>query len=189
MADTLKATIKTYFETGDFPSESEFVNLIDSCYNGKGWAIYQDDLTIASIALSVTPVKLTVNGSGANTNTDYLPVGSTALWDTTNNKILPMAVGDSYDTRLDFTITEKLGVATGIIVQLDIGGGATPTNVILTKFIPFYKSAPYYLSESFPTYSLATFIANGGQLFISTDGGTATLTSRSVFIKKDYSAI
>ena len=68
------------------------------------------------------------------------------------------------------------------MLQLDIGGGASPTIVIVQRTIGTGKTPPYPVSVGFPFYSLATFKANGGQLFFSTDTGTVTVSSRTISI-------
>lgn len=40
--------LKSYFESGDFPDQSQFEDLIDSCYNNpvSGDVVFNDNLTV-----------------------------------------------------------------------------------------------------------------------------------------------
>lgn len=155
--------------------------------NTGGWGLYSDSVASNQIITS-TPSKLTINGLNANTNENYLPReirGSGSLWDVSTNKITPINIGDSYDLRIDLAITSKTGSPTIIDLVLDIGGGATPTIIIVNKTISLSKTPPYSLSIGFPIFSLGTFLTNGGQLFLSTDAGTVDIGSRILFIKRD----
>jgi len=159
-------------------------------YQVSGWGQYVDDLTTATQTINTTYSKLSINGAGGTSSSDYLPLeirGSSELWDTVNNKILPINVGDSYDLRLDFTVTGKTGSPTLIDVVLDIGGGASPTIDVVSRVVNTSKSPPFNVSIGFPIFSLNTFVTNGGQIFLRTDTGTVTVSKRSIFIKRDFS--
>ena len=152
-----------------------------------GWGVYSDSV-VSNQTITATPSKLTINSLNANTNENYLPKeirGVSSLWDSVNNKITPINVGDSYDFRVDLTIDSKSGSPTILDFTLDIGGGASPTIIAISRAIGLYKTPPYSLSIGFPIYSLATFVANGGQIFLSVDTGSIDISSRIVFIKRD----
>ena len=152
-----------------------------------GWAHYTDSLTTPTLALTTTFSKLTVDGTGGTSESNYLPKeirGVSELWDVATNKITPISVGDSYNLRLDLEITAKTGAVANLFIELDIGGGATPTIVIVDRILGIGKSAPFTLSISFPIFCLSTFVTNGGQIFLATDSGTATIGKRSIFIQR-----
>jgi len=155
-------------------------------YDVHGWGNYVDALTTpATQVITTTPSKLQIDGAGATSESGYLPReirGISELWDTTNDKITPINIGDSYSLRIDLGITAKSGLPTLLNLQLDIGGGATPTIVIVDRVIGAPKTPPYNISIAFPIFCLATFIANGGQLFLSTDTGTITIGKRIINI-------
>lgn len=159
-------------------------------YNVCGWGVYQDaETTPATQTINTTPAKIQIDGGGSSSNSSYLPReirGSGELWDVVNDKITPINVGDAYDVRLDLTINSKTGSPTYIQFDLDIGGGAAPTVIIVERILGVAKTPPYSLSIGFPIFSLSTFIANGGQLFISVDSGTLTIGKRQIFIKRDF---
>ena len=175
--------------TGD-PLRTSMTKVNDNfteLYNTPGWGFYVDDLSTPTISIGTTPTKLTINGLGAGSSSDYLPYeirGISELWDTSANKFTPINVGDSYTTRINFTVASESGNPTDITLLLDIGGSGTPTNVVLEKHIAAGKVVPYSISIASPTFAGATQVANGAQLFINTDSGTITVGERSIFISR-----
>lgn len=159
-------------------------------YNVAGWAYYKDgEITTPSQTFNTTYSKLQIDGAGSTSESGFLPReirGTSEFWDTTNNNIVPVNVGDSYDIRLDFTIDAKTGSPTVLDLVLDIGGAAAPSINIVTRAISLSKTPPYSLSLGFGTFSLNTFVTNGGQFFLRTDTGTVDITARAIFIKRDY---
>ena len=151
-----------------------------------GWGFYTDD-EVDTQVITTTPSKLTINGLGGQTNTDYLPaeiLGTGELWDTTNNKVTPIGLGDGYTLRLDIEIILEGANPSEMVAQFDIGGGATPTIVIVERLVTTGKSLPYTVSMDFPYFTLATFVANGAQIFLSTDTGTVTLGKKQISIHR-----
>ena len=161
-------------------------NNFTELYNIHGWGYYQDaETTLATKTINTTPSKLQIDGGGANSNTSYLPkeiLGSGDLWDVVNDKITPIAIGDSYTLRIDLEITAKTSSPNLMDLKLDIGGGATPTINIVERIIGLSKTPPYKISVSFPIFCLSTFKTNGGQLFLSTDTGTVIIAARAISI-------
>lgn len=157
----------------------------------SGWGFYSDgESSPATQSLSSTFQKLQIDGNGGTTEESYLPAsirGISSLWDTTNDKITPITVGDSYTLRIDIEITAKGGGAGLLLIQLDIGGGATPSIVIVDRFASLGKTPPFTVSVSFNMFTLNTFVTNGGQIFVATDTGTATIASRSILIERNTS--
>jgi len=188
LGDTLRAAmIKananfTELYTGVAPPQ--LVELV----NTLGWGMYVDnELAPVTQTITTTPNKLQINGLGGTSNSSYLPLairGSGQLWDVVNDKITPINAGDGYTIRIDIEITAKTGLPTELVLDLDIGGGATPTTVIVERIIGTGKTPPYVVSVGFPIFTLTTFKANGGQLFLSTDSGTVTIASRQISIHR-----
>jgi len=167
-------------------------------YNVSGWGNYSDGETSpATISVGTTPVKVQIDALGSTTENSYLPLqirGVNDLWDSANDIIQPINVGDSYDIRLDLGFTAKSGSPNNIFLVLDIGAtqdgtGGAGSIIILNKSISADKAVPFKTTVGFPIFSLATFEANGGSFWLSTDTGTVTLGSRSVFIKRDTSGL
>lgn len=172
------------------------VNNNTELYDVGGWGFYADaETTPTTQTITTTPSILQIDGGGATSESGYLPYqirGVSELWDTTNNKITPIGLGDSYDVRLDLEITGKSGSPTIIDLVLDIGAspdgtGGTGSILIVNRIISTSKSTPYSISVGFPIFSLSTFVSNGGSFWLSTDTGTVTIGSRAIFIKRDTS--
>ena len=162
-------------------------------YDSNGWGFYVDGETApATQSITSTPSKLQIDGAGGTSESGYLPReirGISELWDTTNDKITAVNIGDSYDVRIDLEITGKSANPNVIDVVVDIGGAAGITIPVVETEVPVIKSVPFSVSVTIPLFSLSTFITNGGQVFVSTDVGTLTVASRSIFIKRDYNGL
>ncbi len=178
--------------TGDGLRDT-FIKVDDNAteiYQEKGWGYYQDaESSPATQSITTTASKLQIDGADVGSDSSFLPReirGSSELWDTTNDNIIAVNAGDAYEARIDLEITGKTGSPNHIKVELDIGGGGSPSNVIVTKYIDTQKTTTFNESVSFPFYATATFITNGGQIFLTTDTGTATLAARAIFIKRDF---
>lgn len=170
------------------PSGQVYVSNGDSTsgtwtYLPVGWGNYKDNGSAQVFTSSSS--KLQNDGAGSTTDENFLPReirGSGSLWDTSNDKILPITAGDSYALRVDLPITAKTGSPTEMVFTLDIGGTASITVPIVTKFLSTAKSTPYTVTVAFPVFCGTTFKANGGQIFLATDTGTVTITNPQVFI-------
>ena len=124
------------------------------------------------------------DGAGATSIETYLPReirGAGSLWDTTNDKVTPITAFDSYHVRLDIPVTAEAASPTDVIVELDIGGGI---GTIVTRYSTTGKGTPYTVSMGFGVYTGATFLANGGTFYVSTDTGSITVLNPSVFIQR-----
>ena len=176
--------------TGD-PLRTAFTKTNDNnteLYNTLGWGFYVEDQTVASTqVVTTTPTLIQIDGLGSTSSSDYLPYeirGISELWDSSTSKITPIGIGDGYTLRLDLEITAKTATPTELILDLDIGAGASPTIVIVERIIATAKTPPYVVSVAFPIFTLSTFVTNGGQIFLSTDSGTVTLTRRNISIHR-----
>lgn len=168
---------------------TELYNEVSNIENIAGWGYYQDDAT-SDLTVTTSDTLFTVNGLGSNSNSSYLPLdirGVSELW--SSNKMNAITLGDGYDVRVDFSITSKTGSPTYLDLIFDIGGGATPTINVVERTISLVKIPPYKISVAFPLFSLSTFIANGGQIFLKTDTGAVTIGARAVLIKRDFKDI
>ena len=153
-----------------------------------GWAYYVDSQYTSGSPLAPsasTRTRLTNDGLGATTEIGQLPTGVSAFWDVATDKLIGVANGDSYDIRIDFTIDVPTQTES-ILVELDIGDGA-PDIPIVSKTVPFAESGIKKVSIGFPYFSLATFVTNGGKLFITTSAASFEIYDISFFIKRDYS--
>lgn len=152
----------------------------------SGWGFYVDGGTSpATQVFDTTPSKIQIDGLGSGTDESHLPNsirGISSLWDVTNDEILPVTDGDSFDLRINVTVTGKSGNPNSLILQLDIGGGATPTIIIARDDKTVTNSPPYALIYTFPIFTAASFLLNKGQLFLSTDTGSVTVSIRQILI-------
>ena len=174
-------------------------NLVDNAEFVKaqseilGFGFYVDgETTPPTQIVTTSATKLSIDGSASNSTSAYLPKqirGISELWDVTNDKINAINTGDGYTVRIDFEIESKTGSPTGIDITLDIGGGASPTIAIVERIITVVKQAPYKISIAFPFFTLATFKANGGQIFLKTDVGTVTIAKRQISIHRISSGL
>jgi hypothetical protein len=150
--------------------------------NMHGWGYYLDNATAQTF--TTTPAILSINGSGAATELSYMPTGVSNFWDTTGDHIIADTLGDSYILRLDLPITNVTGAASILEMELDISGAASPTTVIVTRQISIAAGSNKTVSVSFGLFSLSTFIANGAQIFLSTDANTADVTAPAILIQR-----
>ena len=154
-----------------------------------GWGFYADDNTGGAIVAGTGvggAVKFTSNGLGATTSEAHLPLivrGTGSLWDTSTNDILPITEGDSYDFRISFNVTGVSANPDRITCVLDIGGAAGIT-IPIAEDTKSYTGSPQSFIFTFPYFTLSTFIANGGQIFLYTDTGTADLEDRRILIER-----
>ena len=162
-------------------------------YYVAGWGNYSDaETTPATLTINTTPSVLQIDGGGSTSSSAYLPReirGVSELWDTTNDKMTPINIGDAYDIRFSLEITGKTGAPNVINVVLDIGVGAGITIPIAEVQIPVVTSPTFTVTGAIPIFCLTTFKTNGGRLFLSTDAGTLTVAARSVFIKRDFNGL
>lgn len=148
----------------------------------SGWAYYKDNA--AAQTFTTTAAKLSIDGAGSTTETSYLPAGVTNFWDTAADELLPSGLGDSYLVRLDLPITSVTGSASILEMELDIGGAASPSIVIVTRQISIAAGTNKTVSVSFGLFSLATFVANNAQIFLKTDANTADVTAPAVTVQR-----
>jgi hypothetical protein len=161
-----------------------------SPHNINGWAIY-DDLASATTAVSVNNQKkqIEIDGLGTTTETTYLPVGISSLWDSVSNKITPAKLGDAYDIRVDFKVDPgTINDYANFI--LDIGTTLAP-NPIVNRSITFQKTGISSFSIGFPVAAISEFMTNGGKLFIDTSvsGSSIDVSDIDLFIKRDFATL
>jgi len=132
-----------------------------------------------------TRTKLIINSD--NVIETYSPNGLPVsdIYDDITNKITPLLNGDSYIFRLSLTANPTLNNR-NFTIDLDIGG---------TQGIVFQRSTRLargagndtQISVTNSIFTLNTFVANGGELYITCDG-EVDLTDISLFIQKITSA-
>lgn len=151
---------------------------------GGGWAYYVDSLATPTISVGTSFTQITIDALGANI-TDYLPEeikGISELF--SGNKITPVNVGDDYDGRFDITIESRTGSPSWIQLIVDISDATAGDNVVFTSYIQTLGTTPYRQSTILDFFSLTTFLANGGKLFMRTDSGSVTIGTRNLKISR-----
>ena len=151
-----------------------------------GKAYYQHSLT--GQVINTTPTKLEIDGLGALTYISRLPReirGVQDLWDTALNRITPVRVGDGYVVRIDMPVTAEAGSPVDIRVQLDAGGGVSPSLVLYEMLGRAGRATPYTLSFT-TTFDIltSTVATNGIALFANSNTGTVTLGSPAIYVQK-----
>lgn len=153
--------------------------------NISGWGVYSGDGTTTQ-TFDGDWSKLIIDGSGTVIE-DYLPPeirGSGHLFDTSTSDITPISSGDTYDFRLNLTITGTTSNPTRVDLVMDIGGGASPSIIVGEAANTLRTGTPQPQLFTFPFYSLTTFIANGGQFFVRVNSGTITVSTVNLFIER-----
>lgn len=141
-----------------------------------GHAYYADTTHTSGTPLNVTNElkQITINGLGLTTEKAFLPAGVTDFWDSTLNKIVTENTGDAYVGRLDFNATPNTADAY-FDLFIDIGTG--PPIYILKDIEVFPKGTgveqPFSLP--IPFFTLATFLTNGGKLYLNTTSGAKNI--------------
>jgi len=176
MTDTVRtqtALLTTLFQDGQAPgsiSAQDMRDLIVSLRNnqGGGWSMHTDSTYTAGSPLSIpvdTRTKLTIDGLGSDTNTTYAPPDG-AIWDSINNRLTPNVVGSAFDLRLSIFSSYDSGASAKLDLEIDIGGSIG--NVYIQHNI--FAKGPNETNEmawSVPIFTLDTFVANGGTLYIT----------------------
>lgn len=115
------------------------------------------------------------NGFGANN------LNADSIWDPITSSFKPIALGDSYIFRLTGTGSPLVNNS-NLKIELDIGGSQ---GVIWEETISLSRGAD--IGVKFVTtnsiFSLSTFIANGGDFYVTCDG-IAEIYDLSLFIQK-----
>lgn len=148
--------------------------LRDYVDEAAGWANYADGTYTSGAPLSLTAAtraKLENDGTGGSTYTAQLPSGSTGLWDTTNDKITPDSLDDSYDLRVVFTI-DPAAINGVLFIQLDIGSdplGASSIVIADYEQVLAKGAVAQGIIVTFPIFCRATFLANGGTITLECD--------------------
>ena len=157
--------------------------------NPTGWAFYNDGDTVTTVVPSGigNAVKFSVDGLGANTTSDFAPRvvrGISEMWDTTADEMVPITEGDSSSVRMGFAMTAKSGNPTILTIVFDIGGDTGITIPIYSTSISTPNSFPRTVTLVAPVFSLGTFLANNGQIFMYTDSGDIDVENRQIRIQR-----
>lgn len=154
--------------------------------SGGFWQQYRDGTYTVSNKLAVlagvrTPI--TIDGVAS---TVASPNGYPAIWNTSINKVEPLALDDFYTIRLDIKGESDVASVNRFDVEMDIGGSL---GVISARTEIFAKGAG--ITQSFSPSSQffvgATFLANGGAIYL-TPLADANFWDIGITISRSYKA-
>jgi hypothetical protein len=154
----------------------------NSYLNSLGWVDYRDTINTESNRQNLTAgsdQKITINAGTSVLS--YAPTDGEGLWDSVNNKIQPINIGDAYVIRVDFkaTISSNDGYFEfGLIV-----GGTIGRAFGEMKVFPKGLNVIHNFSIDFPVYALDTFLPNGGEIVINPSHTMTIFDKRIIIIK------
>lgn len=153
----------------------------------QGWGQFADtDTTVGTPSQNIaTGVRTQWTNDGGFTNLQKNPSDLVnPLWDTSTNKIVPIAAFDTYNIRIGFKVENYAGTAPKIDIDLDIGGGI---GVITQTTIPLLKGgAEQSILVSLPVFTGTTFLANGGTINVTYTGtGTCDIFGSTLLIVRE----
>lgn len=159
-------------------------------YVRTGWGSYTD-VSSGTQTFNTTPAILEIDG--ASQLTAYLPHEiriSGDLWNGTTDLMTPVRAGDAYLIRLELPIIAKGGAPLRLKIEFDIGGLSSPSNVINERDIVIdITSLPFAVSTTTAVFSLSTFVANGMQIFLSTDSNSVDIALPGILITKTHDGL
>ena len=149
-----------------------------------GWVNISDNTYTTASPLAITDGVRTKMAISADSVIDsFAPSGTSAsdFWDNTNKKFTPLASGDTYTIRLDFTANPDANNLS-VNVDLDIGGSQ---GIIFERSARLVRGASNdtKISMTFQVFTLGTFTANGGEFYITGDG-VIDVSDVAVFITR-----
>ena len=149
-------------------------NVVDSVYHVGNKRSIADGVRTA----------LTVDALGGGTNSDYVPK-SGSLWNSSTNKITPQTIGSCYDLRLQLKTSYDAGAAAHLDLEIDIGGGL---GVVFEQHEIFSKGSNVdnQMAFSIPIFTLDTFIANGGTIYITPQDSAIKIWDAKLFIVETF---
>ena len=155
----------------------------------QGWSQHSDtDTAVGAPSQTIaTGTRTLWTNDGGATTLQKLPsdIGvSGHLWDTTANKITPIAAFDTYNIRVEFKVQDYAGTTPDLKIELDIGGAL---GTIVSQTIPLLKGgAEQAITMSFPVFAGSTFLANGGGIYVTFTGtGSCKIFASTIVIIRE----
>lgn len=147
-----------------------------------GWGAYFDGAGSQAIS-AATRTQVTINS--AATIVTQKPADVATFWDNSTNTITGRE-GDAIVVKVQCIFTPSDATASMALFDVDIGGSIGIVEYH-TFTIALGSGVAHYLSWTFVAYTLDTWEANGGKIYITTDGPGA-LTSKRVVIARVHKA-
>lgn len=153
----------------------------------QGWSQHADtDTTVGAPSQTIaTGVRTLWTNDGGTTTLEKLPSDAAgSLWNTTTNKIEPIAAFDTYNVRIGFKVEDYAGTTPDIKVEVDIGG---TLGTIVGQTVPLLKGgAEQELLIAFPVFAGSTFLANGGEIYVTFTGtGSCKIFGSTIVIVRE----
>jgi len=146
-----------------------YVQLIENSNSDLGWRQFNDTEFTEESPRTIpanTRTKITIDAlSGVSTNAPDVSVG---WWNSGTQKFMPDSSGDFYVSRLSFIADPTLNNR-NLTLELDIGGSF---GTIWSKTVRLARGAGVdtQIAENINVYTLGTFVANGGEFYVTCDG-------------------
>ena len=156
----------------------ELASRLSTVERNTGWAVYNHGGGAQAIAAN-TRTKLVIDG--ATKIESQLPDGTGPLWDTATNTITGRN-GDAIDIKIQFVFTPTSAAATEIDIEVDIGGGVGVVEYD-TRALTRGAGNPHNITLAFPAYTLNTWEANGGEIYVEADGPGSVTALRIVIVR------
>ena len=160
------------------PTKNAVYDKIEALEGYTGWAVYNHGGANQAIAAN-TRTKLLIDG--ATKIESQLPTDTGPLWDTATSKIIGRN-GDAIDIKIQFVFTPTTAAATEIDIEVDIG---SPVGVVEydTRALTRGAGNPHNITLAFPAYTLNTWQANGGEIYVRADGPGSVSALRIVIVR------
>lgn len=148
----------------------------------SGWANYAD--TGAAQAITADTRTVWTNNAGTK-DEEQKPTDVDRFWDDTVNK-LPGRDGDAIAIRFQMVFTPADATASMLVVEVDVGGAI---GVVDALSFPIVTGAgvPQHISWNVLAFQRATWVANGGTVFVTADG-PGTITAKRVLVSRMHKA-
>lgn len=167
------------------PTNGNDVVNLNAVKSRDGWASYSTTTYTNASPFTVSPnTTVTLPNNANNSITSDLPLGVTAFYNGTTNKITPVAIGDAYTVNVRFKATSTGALGNDYLeLGLDIGSGSP-----VIKETQFFRGmgVEQYFNFVLPVFSLSTFVTNGGTLQITSHNGTLNIYDISYYINRNY---
>ena len=158
----------------------------DQYKDPTGWTVHNDTEYTFENPFTVQPDTLVQLPNNNGTAITAFAGDYGEIYDGESGRITPSISGLAGDFRLDFKVTLPDGDRkTPVLIQVDIGKSTEIVIVERTEGIENDFGVWYSVSMGFPFYCLDTFVANGGEIKITTKEPIA-IANIGYFIKIDY---
>lgn len=156
----------------------------------QGWGQFEDsrDTVIAPTQNIGAGVRTKLINDGAGSTIEKGPSDLVnPLWNVSTNKHEPISAFDIYFIRLSFTAenySSSGSTSPYIDIELDIG---SPIGTIFTDSKTLRKSgSAQAITLAFPVYTGATYLANGGEFYLTYNGtGSCDIYNTSLLIVRE----